>query len=121
GRAPSPPIHLLPVVAGASASAAPYAIRIPATTSAAALPRDIEAPRAVRRPHVRPGRRSVPRLREQEHHVADPPLGETGLAVAQVQRPEALEATVVAERLETIQVAPEVLPPAPQRLGVVRR
>ena len=60
--------------------------------------------------------------RRGEHglHGADPPLAEAALAVGEVQLPQAPEAAVVAQRLESLGAVQEGLAPAPQRLGVVR-
>src|SRR5579871_5417863 len=63
--------------------------------------------------------RAVLGLGEQQLHVADPPLGEAGLAVAEIERPQSTEALVVAERRELLDVAHEVRAPPSQRLDVV--
>src|SRR3954471_7491552 len=122
GRVPSFPIQLREVRAGASARAAPYATRRPATATAACLARDIEALDARGdRVDVAPRRRAVSGLRQHKHHVSDAALRKPRLAPAQVQRPQPLEAPVVAELRGPIEVRDEALAPAPQRLGVVRR
>src|SRR3954469_3004475 len=61
------------------------------------------------------------RLAEHDLDAADPALLEAGLAPAQIQPPQPLEALVVAEPPELDAVPLDVRPPAPERLGVVRR
>ena len=61
----------------------------------------------------------VARLAQQHLHVADAPLGEAGLAVGQIQRPEAPEGCVVAQAIELGRVGVKALAPATQGLDVV--
>ncbi len=61
------------------------------------------------RPHQRDLRRGVRAF------------AEGAFAVGEIEVPEALEASVEAERRDAIEACQEVIPPVPQRLGVVRR